>query len=132
MGPPCRSCPLADASGARCAPPRAPHGGALRAHDLSGCARGLLPRRRPAPNSLADTRRDNLLGLSPSPSGRRKTDRARLRAARRAFRAEKKKFFPEEGKKNFFSAEKIFFSTKIFFSPRKNLGIGNFFPEWRV
>merc|ERR1712243_203393 len=23
--PPCRSCPLADASGARCAPPRAPH-----------------------------------------------------------------------------------------------------------
>ena len=51
-----------------------------------------IPRRRPAPNSLADTRRDNLLGLSPSPSGRRCRTPYGV-DARRAFRAGKKKFF---------------------------------------
>ena len=76
-----------------------------------------IPRRRSTPNSLADTRRDSLLDLSPSPSGRSCRTPYGV-DARRAFRAGKKNFFPDAWKKNFFSS-------------RKNFGIGKFFPQVR-
>merc|ERR1712243_128458 len=130
--PPCRSCPLADASGARCAPPRAPHVAPCGHTTFLAAREACYPaagRHQIVSPTLGETicwASVHLRVAAEKPIAPDFVPRGE-RSARR-----KKNFFLRRGKKIFFLPKKFFSRRKFFFLPEKISASENFFAVRRM